>query len=450
VNSVVIAGPIRPLDPAEASGLVCPSARPTVPVPGVSSKASAFRRWLSFAGPGYMVAVGYMDPGNWITSLSGGSTFGYSLLSVVLLSNVMAMVLQGAAVRLGIASGLDLAQSCRQHFSPRVNFGLWLGCEVAVTACNLAEVLGMACGLGLLFHIPLPLGVCITALDVMLVLGLQRSGVRRLEAFIIALVAMITACLGAQLWWLRPEIGAVTAGLLPTSELVSNPDMLYLAVGIVGATIMPHNLYLHSSIVQARNHDRGDAGVRQAIRFATLDSNLALVMALFVNVGILVLAAGAFHRPGIAPTLELQDAYRLLSPLLGAGAASTVFGLGLIASGLSSSITGTLAGQVVMEGFLDIRVSRAKRALLTRTLAILPAVSVAIWFGHAGVGRLLILSQVVLGLQLPFAVVPLLWFTTRRKHLGTHAFRTSTGLMLWGIATALIAINFWVIYKLVQ
>jgi manganese transport protein len=255
-----------------------------------------------------MVAVGYMDPGNWATSLSGGSSFGYSLLSVVLLSNMMAMLLQAAAVRLGVASGLDLAQSCRQHFPPRLNFALWLGCEIAIVACNLAEVLGMACGLGLLFHIPLAIGVCITAVDVMLVLGLQRKGVRYFEAFIIALVALIGACFAAQVWWLHPPLAAVAAGFLPTSKILSSPEMLYLAVGIVGATVMPHNLYLHSSIVQSRRHDRCDAGIRQAIRYATLDSNIALGLALFVNAGILVLAAGAFNHPGAVAVESLEDA----------------------------------------------------------------------------------------------------------------------------------------------
>jgi manganese transport protein len=405
---------------------------------------------LSFVGPGFMVAVGYMDPGNWATSLSAGSVFGYSLLSVILLSNMMAMLLQAAAVRLGIASGLDLAQSCRRHFSPRLSLVLWLLCEVAIVACNVAEVLGMACGLGMLFHVPLTLGVCITALDVMLILRLQRRGARYLEMFIIALVVMIGTCMAAQMWWLQAPIAAMAQGFVPTSQIVTRPEMLYLAVGIVGATVMPHNLYLHSSIVKTREHDGGEAGVWRAIRYATLDSNIALGMALFVNIAILVLAAGAFHRPGQAPVSELQDAYRLLSPLLGTTAAGAVFGIGLIASGLSSSITGTLAGQIVMEGFLDIRVSRGRRALLTRGLAILPAVAVTIWFGHEGVGRLLVLSQVILGLQLPFAVVPLLWFTTRSRHLGVHAFRASTAVILWTIALALIAINVWGLFELLQ
>jgi manganese transport protein len=448
MNSVVIDGVIRRSRTGDLDGSRASSARASVAAPGGASKSSVIRRILSFAGPGYMVAVGYMDPGNWATSLSAGSVFGYSLLSVILLSNVMAMLLQAAAVRLGIASGLDLAQSCRQHFSPQVNFVLWLACEAAIVACNVAEVLGMACGLGMIFHIPLVFGVCITALDVMLVLRLQRRGVRHLELFIIGLVALIAACLAAQMWWLHPPIAAMAQGFLPTSQIVTRPEMLYLAVGIVGATVMPHNLYLHSSIVQSRAPDHSGGGVCHAIRYATVDSNLALGLALFVNVAILVLAAGAFHKPGQPPVSELQDAYRLLTPLLGA-AAGTVFGIGLIASGLSSSITGTLAGQIVMEGFLHIRVSRAQRALLTRCLAIVPAVAVTIAFGDAGVGRLLVLSQVILGLQLPFAVVPLLWFTTRSKHLGVHAFKRSTTVILWSIAIALIAINGWGIYELV-
>lgn len=442
MNSVVIDGVIAGARRGELehdSGGVSRQSQTPSRVTG----SSTLRRILSFAGPGYMVAVGYMDPGNWATSLSAGSVFGYSLLSVILLSNMMAMLLQAAAVRLGLASGLDLAQSCRRYFSPRANLTLWLLCEVAIVACNMAEVLGMACGLGMLFHIPLTLGVCITALDVMLILRLQRRGVRYLEIFIIALVGMIGACLAAQMWWLHPPIAAMAQGFVPTAEIVTRPEMLYLAVGIVGATVMPHNLYLHSSIVKTRQHDRSEGGIRRAIRYATLDSNLALGMALFVNVAILVLAAAAFHRPGQPPVSELQDAYRLLSPLLGTTAAGTVFGIGLIASGLSSSITGTLAGQVVMEGFLDIRISRGRRALLTRALALIPAVAVTMWFGHGGVGHLLVLSQVILGLQLPFAVIPLLWFTTRTKHLGVHAFGARTASVLWAIALALIAINVW-------
>ena len=433
---------------AGSGGTARRSGEQVIAVPPLNGAASGLRRALSFVGPGYLVAVGYMDPGNWATSLAGGSAFGYSLLSVVLLSNVMAMLLQAAAVRLGVASGLDLAQTCRRHFPSHVNFALWLGCEIAVVACNLAEVLGMACGLALLFHIPLPVGVCITAADVFLVLALQRRGVRQFESSIIALVALIGACFAVQIWWLQPSAAAVAAGFIPTAQILSSPQMLYFSVGIIGATVMPHNLYLHSSLVKTRQHERCQRGIRQAIRYATLDSNVALAFALFVNVGIMVLAAGAFHRANQAPVATLEDAYNLLSPLLGVAAASTVFGIALIASGLSSSVTGTLAGQVVMEGFLDIRMSRIKRAMLTRCLAIGPALAIAATLGSAGVGRLLVFSQVILGLQLPFAVVPLLWFTTRRKHLGAYAFAPLTGVVLWSVALALILINVWVIYEL--
>jgi manganese transport protein len=432
---------VRGLCGAEADGATVYVPAPTAHIPG-------WRRLLSFAGPGYLVAVGYMDPGNWATSLAAGSAFGYSLLSIVLLASLMAMLLQAAALRLGAASGCDLAEACRRHFGARVNLLLWFGCEVAIIACNLAEVLGMACGLQLLFGIPLGIGVCLTACDVMLLLALRRLGVRPLECFIILLAVIISSCLALQLLWLRPPPLQVLAGFLPTSETLARPDMLYLAVGIIGATVMPHNLYLHSALVNTRHFERTESGMRQAIRYATLDSNIALTLALLVNVGILVLAAGAFHRPGLAPVTELGQAYRLLSPLLGAGAASVLFGVALTASGLSSSMTGTLAGQIVMEGFLDIHLSPAKRATLTRSLAILPAVAAAAWFGSAGVGKLLILSQVVLGLQLPCAVLPLLWFTTRKAYLGSHAFGTTTGLALWVIAALIIGINFWVMYRL--
>jgi len=413
----------------------------------IGSRRSAFRlkRLFSFIGPGYLIAVGYMDPGNWATSLAGGSTYGYSLLSILLLSNLMAMLLQAASVRLGVASGLDLAQACRKHFSPRVNWGMWATCEVAIVACNLAEVLGMACGLNLLFHLPLTVGVVVTALDVFLILLLQRRGVRYLEAVIIALVSLIATCFAVELWWLHPDGHAIFAGFVPHAVVVRNPAMLYLAVGIIGATVMPHNLYLHSSIVQSRPHDGSFAGVRQTIRYATLDSNIALGLALFVNIAIMVLAAGAFFRQGTAPVLDLGSAYQLLSPLLGVGAASAVFGVGLIASGLSSSITGTLAGQVVMEGFLDLRVPRATRAAFTRGLALIPAVAVAAIFGNEGIGKLLVLSQFILGIQLPFAVIPLLWFTTRRAYLGRHAFKPTTSILLWSTAALVVIINCWVI-----
>ncbi len=414
----------------------------------MTAGVSVWRRLLSFTGPGYLIAVGYMDPGNWATSLGAGSAFGYSLLSIVVFASLMAMLLQAAALRLGAASGTDLAQACREHFGKRVNLSLWLGCEIAIVACNLAEVLGMACGLQLLFHIPMGIGVCVTAFDVILVLALRRRGVRPLEAVIILLTVIIAGCFAAQLIWLRPPPLEVLAGFIPSSGILTRPDMLYLSVGIIGATVMPHNLYLHSAVVQTRDFERSERGRHQAIRYATLDSNIALALALLVNVGILVLAAGAFHRAGLPPVTELGKAYRLLTPLLGVGAASALFGVGLVASGLSSSITGTLAGQVVMEGFLDLRLSPGRRAMLTRCLAIVPAVGAAIWFGSAGVAKLLILSQVVLGLQLPCAVLPLLWFTTRRTYLGVHAFGVTTGVALWAVAVIILALNSWVLCRL--
>jgi manganese transport protein len=379
---------------------------------------------------------------------SAADRLGYSLLSVILVSNLMAMLLQAAALRLGIVKGLNLPEACRQAFDPRTNLLLWIGCEVAIIACNIAEVLGMACGLGVLFHVPLALGVCITAFDVMLVMRLQQRGVRVFEAFIIGLITLVAICLALQLWWLRPSLSAMAAGVLPSAQIFTRPDMLYLAVGIIGATVMPHNLYLHSALVKSRRHESTSAGVRSAIKYATLDSNVALLLALLVNGAILVLSAAAFHRPGQPPISDLEDAYRLLSPSLGVGPASLLFGVGLIASGLSASITGTLAGQVVMEGFLDMRMPRATRAVLTRAFALVPAMVASVWFGREGVGKLLILSQVILGLQLPFAVMPLLWFTTRRRYLGIFAFRQSTSALLWAVAAALVVINLWVLCHL--
>lgn len=408
------------------------------------------KQFLSFAGPGYLVAVGYMDPGNWVTAIGGGSAFGYSLLSVVLLSNLMAMLLQAAASRMGLVTQMDLAQMCRRHFSARASIALWIGCEIAIVACNLAEVLGMAVGLQLLLHLPLTVGVFLTALDVVLVLQLQRRGMRRLEVFIIALIAIVAASLGAQLWWLHPTAQPMLRGLWALPEIVGNAQMLYFAVGIIGATIMPHNLYLHSALVRGRRLEPAAGGIRRALRLATLDSNVALGLAFFVNVGLLVLAAGTFHRPGQAPIVDLTQAYALLTPLLGVGAASAVFGLGLIASGLSSSITGTLAGQIVMEGFLDLRISRGARAALTRGLAIVPAAAAAMYFGSAGVSKLLMLSQVVLGIQLPFAVVPLLWFTTRRRYMEGYAFSVGASLLLWAVAIILIGVNVGVCISLLR
>jgi manganese transport protein len=421
----------------------------SIPALGPSARGSAWRRLLVFVGPGYLVAVGYMDPGNWATSLAGGSQFGYALLSVVLVSNLMAMLFQAAAVRLGIGAGLDLAQACRRHFSPAVSFLLWVFCEIAIVACNLAEVIGMAIGLNLLFGLPLVAGVVVTLLDVLLLLALQSFGFRWLEAAIIALVATIGICFALQLAWLQPQLGAVLAGVLPQPRIVTDPAMLYLAVGIVGATVMPHNLYLHSSLVQTRRHEPSDPGKREAIRFATVDSTFALGLALLINAAIMILAGGAFHHPGAEPVSELAEAYRLLSPLLGVGIASALFGVALICSGLSSSVTGTLAGQIVMEGFLAIRIAPAARALITRGVAIVPAIVVTAWQGSAGTNSLLVFSQVVLSLQLPFAIVPLLLFTTRRKYLGDFAFGRSTSMLLWGAASVVVGLNVWMLQRMI-
>jgi manganese transport protein len=425
-----------------------PQVHRSIPAPGPSVQRSAWRRLLVFFGPGYLVAVGYMDPGNWATSLAGGSQFGYSLLPVILVSNLMAMLFQAAAVRLGIGAGLDLAQACRQHFSPAISFVLWVLCEIAIVACNLAEVIGMAIGLNLLLGLPLVAGVVVTLLDVLLLLALQKRGFRWLEAAIIALVATVGLCFALQMVWLQPQLAAVLTGFVPQSRIVTDPAMLYLAVGIVGATVMPHNLYLHSSLVQTRRHDRSHAGKSEAIRFASIDSTLALGLALLINAAIMVLAGGAFHRPDAVPVTELGEAYRLLAPLLGVGIASALFGVALICSGLSSSVTGTLAGQIVMEGFLHIRITPAARALLTRGIAIVPAVIVTAWYGSAGTNSLLIFSQVVLSFQLPFAIIPLLLFTTRRKYLGVFSFSRPVSMLLWLAAGVVIALNVWMLQRL--
>jgi manganese transport protein len=434
---------------AARSRVSLPGVHHSIAVPTHASGGSGVRRWLSFFGPGVLVAVGYMDPGNWATSLAGGSEYGYALLSVILASNLMAMLFQAAAVRLGIGAGIDLAQACRRHFSPGVSLALWLFCEVAIIACNLAEVIGMAIGLNLLLGTPLLLGLVLTFFDVMLILLLQRRGFRYLEAVVIGLVAVVGLCFAMQIIWLHPPVGAVLLGLLPRSEIVTDPHMLYLAIGILGATVMPHNLYLHSAIVQTRRHEDTVDGKREAIRFATIDSNLALGLALFINAAIMIVAGGAFHASGTGPVMELSRAHELLSPLLGVGVASALFGVALVCSGLSSSVTGTLAGQVVMDGFLELRVSPALRAFVTRCVAIVPAIAVIAWFGNSGANGLLVFSQVILSLQLPFAIVPLLWFTTRRMHLGSLAFSRAMSTTLWLAAATVVALNAWLLQRLI-
>ncbi|QKS01591.1 divalent metal cation transporter [Sphingomonas sp. CL5.1] len=400
-----------------------------------------WRKLLAFIGPGWLVAVGYMDPGNWATDIAGGSAFGYALLSVVLLSNLMAIVLQALAARLGIGSGLDLAQACRAHYPRRVTLLLWVLCEIAIVACDLAEVLGTAIALKLLFGLPLVAGVCLTALDVFLILALQRFGFRRLEAFIAALLIVIAGCFALELAWAGPDWRAAARGLVPTAEIVRNPAMLYIAIGILGATVMPHNLYLHSAVVQTRAFGRADRDRREAIRLATIDSTVSLGLAFFINAAILVLAAATFHVAGRTGVAEIEEAHRLLAPMLGVGAASTVFAIALLASGQNSTVTGTLAGQVVMEGFLDLRLPMWLRRLVTRGLALVPAVAVVVAMGDRGTTPLLLLSQVILSMQLPFAVIPLVTFSGNAKVMGAHVAPRWLIAVAWVVAALIVALN---------
>jgi manganese transport protein len=400
-----------------------------------------WRKLLAFGGPGYLVAVGYMDPGNWATDIAGGSAFGYTLLSVILLSNLMAIVLQSLTVRLGVATGLDLAQACRAYYPRPMNLALWALCELAIIACDLAELIGTAIALSLLFGIPLVWGVCLTAFDVLLLLLLQRRGFRTLEAFIISLLIIIAACFLAEIIFARPDARAVLAGFVPSVEIVRNPEMLYIAIGILGATVMPHNLYLHSAIVQTRRFEQTQEGKRQAIRFATIDSTVALMLALFINAAILIVAASVFHEQGRTDVAEIQEAYNLLAPMLGLPLASTLFAIALLASGQNSAVTATLAGQVVMEGFLNLRLPAWLRRMITRLIAIIPAVIIAALYGESGTAQLLILSQVVLSMQLPFAVIPLVGFTGDRSKMGAFASPRWLQAIAWAIAILIVSLN---------
>jgi manganese transport protein len=425
-------------DPARPFLPSLPEVFRTVAVP---RDARFWGKMAAFSGPGYLVAVGYMDPGNWATDIAGGSAFGYTLLSVILLSNLMAIVLQSLAAKLGIVTGRDLAQACRDRYPRPIALALWAMCELAIVACDLAEVIGTAIALQLLFGIPLVWGVCLTALDVMLILLLQARGFRRLEAFVIALLVIIAGCFIVELALSQPQLGAVLAGFVPSREVVTNPAMLYIAIGIIGATVMPHNLYLHSAVVQTRAFDADEAGKREAVRYATIDSTVALSLALFINAAILILAASTFHVAGRTDVAEIQDAYQLLTPLLGAAFASTLFGVALLASGQNSTITATLAGQIVMEGFLRLRLAPWLRRLITRLLAIIPAVTVAVLYGERGTSQLLVLSQVVLSMQLPFAVVPLVQFTSDRRLMGGFANPTWLKWTAWVIAGVIVGLN---------
>ena len=449
-------GPLIDTEPAVAAELataagsvaVSPrvSQRPSLPeshrtIP-IHAGIGWFKKVLAFAGPGYLVAVGYMDPGNWATDIGGGAKFGYTLLSVILISNVMAMILQALSAKLGIVTGRDLAQACRESYSRPVAIGLWVVCEIAIAACDLAEVLGSAVALKLLFGLPLIAGVLITALDVLIVLALQGRGFRLIEAFVITLIASIALCFAYEIFFAQPIWREAAGGFIPRWEILRNREMLYIAIGILGATVMPHNLYLHSSIVQTRAFATDAPGKREAIRYATFDSTLALGFALFVNAAILILGAAAFHTRGLHDVAEISDAYKLLTPVLGASLASTLFACALLASGQNSTLTGTLAGQIVMEGFLNLRLKPWLRRLITRSIAIIPAVIVIGFYGEGKVTSLLILSQVVLSFQLPFAVIPLVQFTSDRVRMGAFANSRFTKILAWTVAAAILGFNF--------
>ncbi len=414
----------------------------------VSRSPYSWRRLLGFLGPGFLIAVGYMDPGNWATDIAGGSRFGYTLLFVVMASNLMAILLQSLSLKLGVATERDLAQLCHEEYGPKVSFALWIFAEIAIAACDLAEVIGSAIALELLFHIPLFYGVLITGLDVLLILLLQHWGFRYVEALVIALIGAIIALFGVQMFFSRPDyLPALRALFIPSPSIVTNPDMLYIAIGILGATVMPHNLYLHSSIVQSRRYQRTPGGKREAIRMANIDSAFALTVALFVNVAILIVAAAVFHRSGHFDVAAIQDAYKLLSPLVGAAGASTLFAVALLASGQNSSITGTLAGQVVMEGFVNIRLAPWLRRLITRSLAIIPTIVVVAITGEQGTEKLLIFSQVILSLQLSFAVVPLVLFTSSRARMGEFVNARWLQALSWLTALLIAVFNAWLLVQ---
>jgi manganese transport protein len=415
----------------------------------VSQSPHFWRRALGFLGPGFLISVGYMDPGNWATDLQAGSRYGYTLLFVIMLSNLLAILLQALALKLGIATGRDLAQACRESYSKPVSIALWFIAEIAIGACDLAEVIGSAIALQLLFHIPLIIGVLITGFDVLLILLLEHRGFRYIEALVMVLIGTIALLFGVQIALSRPELAPIFYHLfVPSKQIFSDPLMLYIAIGILGATVMPHNLYLHSSIVQTRAYPRTVAGKQEAIRWASLDSAIALMMALLVNAAILIVAAAVFHKQGHYEVAEIGDAYQLLTPLLGFTGASTMFALALLASGQNSTITGTLAGQVVMEGFLEIRLPGWVRRLITRLLAIIPAVIVTALYGSSGTAKLLVLSQVILSMQLSFAVFPLVAFTSDRKRMGPFVNATWLRIAGWASAILIAGLNAWLLVQI--
>jgi len=422
-----------------------PEVHGTLPVP---PSAAFLGKLLAFAGPGFLIAVGYMDPGNWATDLAGGSKYNYTLLSVIMVSNFMAILLQALAIKLGVVTGRDLAQACRDHYRRPIALGLWGFAEVAIAACDLAEVIGSAIALNLLFHIPLLWGVCLTGLDVLVILFLQQKGFRFLEALVISLIGIISVCFALEIVFSHPALsGLVHAFFIPSPQILHDPGMLYIAIGILGATVMPHNLYLHSAIVQTRNFEPTPEGKREAIRFCTIDSTVALTIALFVNAAILIVSAATFYRRGLNGIAEINDAYKLLTPLLGVTGASTVFALALLASGQNSTLTGTLAGQVVMEGFLNIRLRPWLRRLITRSLAIVPAVVVTALWGERGTANLLVLSQVVLSMQLSFAVFPLVIFTSDKQKMGEFANAPWLKGLSWFTAVLIAVLNLWLLIQ---
>lgn len=411
----------------------------------VPSHRGFWGKMIAFAGPGYLVAVGYMDPGNWATDLAGGSKYNYTLLSVILISSIMAMFLQRLSLKLGIVTGMDLAQSCRHHYGKKAAIPLWIAAEIAIAACDLAEVIGSAIALNLLFHIPLLWGVLITTFDVLLLLMLQQKGFRYMEALVIVLIGTIATCFGLELIFSKPEIAAVLGGFLPTTSVITDPGKLFIAVGILGATVMPHNLYLHSSIVQTRRYSLDVAGKREAISFATIDSNIALTIALAINAAILILSAATFHRAGRTDVAEIQEAYHLLTPMLGITGASTLFAVALLAAGQNSTLTGTMAGQIIMEGFVHIRIPAWARRLLTRLIAIIPAVIVIAIAGDKATTHLLLLSQVILSMQLSFAVIPLIQFTGSQRIMGEFVDPLWMRSIGWLMAVAIVALNIWLL-----
>ncbi len=434
--------PVRPAWRQEARTPSLPEVYASVPV----SQRGFWRKMLAFSGPGLMVAVGYMDPGNWATDLAGGAQFGYTLLSVVLISNFMAILLQHLALKLGIVTGRDLAQACRDHYSRPVGYFLWVICEIAIAACDLAEVIGSAIALNLLFGLPLMVGVVLTALDVFVVLFLQNKGFRYVEALVASLIFLIGACFLYEIIASGPMMGPMLVGLIPRPEVVTNPAMLYIAIGILGATVMPHNLYLHSSIVQTRAFEKTDQGKSMAIRFATIDSTVALLFAFFINAAILIVSAAAFHGTEHQNVADISDAYNLLTPVLGVQLASTAFAVALLASGQNSTLTGTMAGQIVMEGFLELRLRPWVRRLLTRSVAIVPAVIVAGMYGERGVGELLVFSQVILSMQLSFAVVPLVAFTSDRGKMGRFVNKPLLVVSAWIVTAIIVLLNLYLLY----